>query len=109
GHAAPFQHGGDRSRPAERILAEAPRRQDMGGQEIRLAGNGRAAFVSDQRDVVATPFQLLRQSESGRQMPAGAASGQDEMPRNSAGHGACSFSNAERRSNFSRSRYGLRR
>ena len=51
----------------------------MGGERGRLAGNGGAALVGDERDMVAALFQLARQRKGGDEMPAGAASGQHVM------------------------------
>ena len=80
-HRAALQ---DRAQPLERgqrILAHAPRRQHMRRQAGRLARNARAALVSHQRHVVATPVKLHRQRERGQQVPAGAACRENKMPR----------------------------
>ena len=85
-HAAPFHHRFYTAEPAQRVLAEAPGRNDMRGHEIGLAGNVRPARIGDQCDMMATPFEFGRQREGREQMPAGATGGKDVMAAGT-GHG----------------------
>ncbi len=80
----PSQNARMPAEPFERVLAEPTGGQDMGGQEVGLAGNRRAALVGDQRHVMPAALQLARQREGRDQMPAGAAGGQHVMLRSAA-------------------------
>src|SRR5690606_25724953 len=112
----------------QRVLAEAAGGQDMGGQEARLAGDRLPPLIGNQRDMMAAPLKLVRQRESGRQVPAGAPGGKHVVAGNGAGlraHRSPSLSPrllssrplssrprpsiAPRQSNLSRLRYGFLR
>ena len=76
-HAAALENRHQSLEPGERISAEPPRRNDMRGQEVGLAGNLGAARIGNQRDMVSAPFQLGSQRKGGQKVPARAASGED--------------------------------
>ena len=100
---------GDALGPAERVLAEAARGQHVRRQEVGLAGDLGPPAVGDQRDVMPAPFEFVRQREGGRQVPAGAARGENEMARRSIHRSFSRRSSAPARPKPSRLRNGLRR
>ena len=107
-HRAPLHHRTDGGGPAQRVLAESARGQNVRGKKVWLAGNGLAPLVRNQRDMMAAPLQLVRKGEGRRQVAARSAGCQNEVARRS-GHSSSSFSKASRTSKGSRARKGLRR
>src|SRR5690606_7015559 len=80
----------------------------MSGKAFRAPGYLCPAFVGQQRHVVATRLQLLRQGKGRREMPTGSAGGQYVVARN-ASHFVSFPRLGVTQSKPSRDRYGLRR